>query len=564
VFKSLDALDAAARYAGTPIRSGSPRERFTHLFGVIREVETTARKAWQDELIAAGGTNRPLRLALEKAAKNDALYVTKLLSKDGTSDGQKATDPDRSHDKDPSVHSEGFEEQFENVNPIALAFRTSDRDREPAPRTLGPKLPKISDGVQRLLDEGGWDVDKVAHTKLLLIVSWFKSTYGEDANNTIRNLKDDELDLIADRMDSRGLGNSGGLSSAQKESFIATLAVKLDSEQFARIARAFDDDEQIASVLVRTPGAMAQSTFFVEYCKTKFTDARSAEVKRSAALAAAITVANLAPDDLAQFLTKHRGEGAFMTQVFTEACGYTQKPVYSYDFLGARTTRIVHRFDPTLLIRINQTALLIPTTDEASAFEVFKRTVTAIEWMSATSNDSADDKVIKHLLMVATDSVTRDLVGHIKENSPDRSFFISWMRRLLQNNESLRVEEAMATLTKESAGDYQYSGYLVGIIVRASNDITQASKESIDLASDIVSALLNAVPLGAQLIGETLKTAFATIQEASKTSTNLGDLLFAGIESTLRGPAHESHRRQLLDGFAAGIGSAVSTRNVGV
>ena len=131
VFKSLDALDAAARYAGTPIRSGSPRERFTHLLGVIREVETTARKAWQDELIAAGGTKRPLHPALAKAAKNDTLYVTKILIKDGAGfDGHKTndpqdsfSDPDRTHQTDiTSIHGDGFDDQFSNANPNALAL----------------------------------------------------------------------------------------------------------------------------------------------------------------------------------------------------------------------------------------------------------------------------------------------------------------------------------------------------------------------------------------------------------------------------------------------------------
>ena len=69
VFGALDVLDAASRNAGTPIRSGSPRERFTHLFGVIREVETTARKTWQEELIASRGADLSLSKALAVGAK---------------------------------------------------------------------------------------------------------------------------------------------------------------------------------------------------------------------------------------------------------------------------------------------------------------------------------------------------------------------------------------------------------------------------------------------------------------------------------------------------------------
>jgi hypothetical protein len=83
VFQGLDQLDCAARNAGTPIRSTSARERFTHLLGVIRGAEADARKAWQSELAAAGGMTPQLTKLVVAAGAADARTIDSLLAKDG-------------------------------------------------------------------------------------------------------------------------------------------------------------------------------------------------------------------------------------------------------------------------------------------------------------------------------------------------------------------------------------------------------------------------------------------------------------------------------------------------
>jgi hypothetical protein len=567
IFSSLDVLDAASRNAGTPIRSGSSRERFAHLFGVIREAETIARKSWQDELIASNGANLTLTRALAAGAKNDALHVTKLTRKDAnrpTPDGHThIDDPDRTSNNTPSDHNDRFDTPIisGNLNPNALALK---------PRTAFPKLFPVrpfgyslstADLVRGLLKDGGWGTDRITHGELIKLVALFNGATAADAEMAISELSDSELKLIADDMDSNGIGNYEGLSTNQKESFIAKLATQLDAKQFVRVAKAFDDDVEIASVLARTPNTGHLTTGFIAYCESKFIAAGSEEGKRSAALAVAVIAADLTPEQLAAFLTKYSSKELFLSQVFSEACGYTQTPVYSYDLFGTRTTRIIHRFEPSLLERINATALKIPTANEPARFEIFKRTIMALEWMKATSTDSADDKAIKKVLLVATASAQVDLASHIDANSPDRSFFTSWIRLLLQSNETNQVKESLLAVAKASPGNYEHPGYLIGIVVRAANDIDRNAQDSVNLAYDVVSALLNAVPVGGQIAGEILKTAASTIGEASKSSSNIGDLLFAGMESTLKGPAHKAQRKQLLDGFLAGIGSAVATRH---
>jgi hypothetical protein len=83
VMLSLTALDCAAMAAGTPIRSTSARERFVDLGTRLREVDEIARKAWQDELAAAGGYEPALRPILVKAGQSDARGLKTLVRKDG-------------------------------------------------------------------------------------------------------------------------------------------------------------------------------------------------------------------------------------------------------------------------------------------------------------------------------------------------------------------------------------------------------------------------------------------------------------------------------------------------
>ena len=83
VIEGLDSLDAAARLAGTPIRSTSARERFADMASWLRETEAVARNAWHDELAAAGGMTANLRSILVKAGTSDARAIGALVAKDG-------------------------------------------------------------------------------------------------------------------------------------------------------------------------------------------------------------------------------------------------------------------------------------------------------------------------------------------------------------------------------------------------------------------------------------------------------------------------------------------------
>jgi hypothetical protein len=503
-----------------------------------------------------------LRLALEKAAKNDALYVTKLLSKDGTSDGQKATDPDRM----PVTPSLEHDDPFDEAMPNALALTTGVPAKQVrSSKQFGYNLPPfgyelgLAAEVRNLLKDGGFGTDRLTYGELLKLVALFKGASAQSATATIMSLTDQELRLIADDMDSSGLGNYAGLSSSQKESFIAKLATQLDATQFVRIAKAFDDNEQVAAVLARTPETQHLYQGFIAYCEIKFNAAKSPESKASAALATAITVANLTPNDLADFIARSSSKELFITNVFAAASGYTKTNIDSYDFLANKTTREIHRFDPALLLRINQIALNIPLAGEVNRFEIFKRTISALERMNATSNSSADDQAAKQVLLSTTTLLRADLANHLNQHSDGQETYVSWIKQLLLAGEEARVVDLVAQARSTAAGEYRWAGYMLGIIVRATNKIDQERETEVSFASNLVSALLNAAPLAGQVGAELLKSVSFQMQEDASIQLRLIDRIDRGMRKALAGPQHIAERDRLNLGLIDAIGTSFQT-----
>ena len=571
VFGALDVLDAASRNAGTPIRSGSPRERFTHLFGVIREVETTVRKTWREELIASRGADLSLSKALAVGAKNDALYVTKLTRKDGETsrtpnandrEGRTA-DPDRTAPANSSDHDDrsavvGEDDPFENSTPYALAFK---------PRTGTPKLIPVksfgyslgtADLVRRLLKDGGWGTGRITHGELLKLVSLFAGTTPADANEAIRALSDTELKLIADDMDSSGLGNYAGLSSSQKESFIAKLATQLDSTQFIRIAKAFDDDVQIAEVLARTAGTQHLAAPFIAYCEAKFSAKGSEETKRSAALATAITIAHVNPNNLAQFLTDYPQPSTFVTGVFKAAARHitTTKRSNSHEITGLNEYKPLHHFDTKLLTKINQVASRMASTQEAACFEVFQRTIDTLKWANdhPPAQDSRDS--INRALLSTTGLMQADVAKHLAIHSAQHPTYVEWVKQLLKSGESNKVADLVGTVTGISQDKWWWAGYMVAIVNRASTIIESEDNAVIglvDLAADIASAILNGAKLAAQIAGETIKSIASFIRSNASEGMNLAALIEIGIAHELEGENGRTSREQYI--FGKGDGS---------
>jgi hypothetical protein len=552
VFASLDLLDAASRNAGTPIRSGSPRERFTHLFGVIREVETTARKAWQDELIASSGADLSLSRALAVGAKNDALYITKLTRKDSVSgpnandrEGRTA-DPDRTKPERPSDH----DESSETLNPNALAFKPrSGFPKQPTEKLFGPQIPTVAK-VRRILKDGGWGTDRVTREELLALVSLFTNTSDADANDAISALSEVELKQIADEMDSSGIGNYAGLTNSQKESFISKLATQLNPAQFARVAKAFDDDEQIAAVLARTPDTQRLALEFVAYCDFKFKHTDSEERRNSAALATAITIANMNPNNLATFFSEHPQPSAFITEVFKAAAGHTttSRKIYTYDINGSMETRSTDHFEPTLLLRLNQLANQMTSSQESACFAIFQGTVDALKWATKFAMDAASNERLLAVLQTTGTLPLPNISSFLQTHSGQHETFVEWIRLLLKFGQTPRIVSLVRATTETSRGDWRWPGYLLAIVDRASEKNGQERDDALSLASDLISAFLNAASLGFQILGESAKTLALYVRSNVKSGSDLAKFLETGIAKALEGKGFESERDRYIVG----------------
>jgi hypothetical protein len=564
VITSLDELDAASRNAGTPVRSSSPRERFTHLFGVIREVETTARRSWQDELRASSGANLSLTRALAVGAKNDTLYVTKLVSKRGhqrnaNDDESRSHDPTRTpNTNDSPDHRDVLDnfdifDPFDNVTANALAIKPKAALPKMVPvRPFGYSI-STADLVRGLLKDGGWGTDRITHGELLKLVALFNGATPADADKAVSELSDVELKLIADDMDSNGLGNYEGLSTSQKESFIAKLATQLDAKQFIRVAKAFNDDIQIASVLARTSRTSHLATAFIAYCESKFNAAGSEEAKNSAALATAITVANLSPNDLAKFLSAHPQPSTYVTEVFKAAAKHTTsiEKVDTYDITNSKADKTVHHFDTALLVKINHIASKMTAAQENSRFEVFQRTIDTLKWATdytITPNNSA---AIREAVLATTKMMESDLASHLSIHSAQQLTYVEWMRQLIKSGETKKLVELVTVATETSPGDWSWAGYLVAIISRACARIEHENDsliEVIELASDIAGALLNAAGLLTQIVGETAKSLALFIRSKATDGMDLASLIEIAIAQTLEGPAHKLSRIKYSEG----------------
>jgi hypothetical protein len=111
---------------------------------------------------------------------------------------------------------------------------------------------KVDDAVNEIKDlmkDGGWTEDDLTNGELKQISKIMGGLSKDEANQVMSKLSDKEINKITDEMDSSGLGNFSGLSKNEKKDFVGDLAGKLDATQFGRLAKAFDDPQEIADIV---------------------------------------------------------------------------------------------------------------------------------------------------------------------------------------------------------------------------------------------------------------------------------------------------------------------------
>jgi hypothetical protein len=118
------------------------------------------------------------------------------------------------------------------------------------------------------------------------------------------------------------------------------------------------------------------------------------------------------------------------------------------------------------------------------------------------------------------------------------------------------VEQLVTIATTSSPNDWGWAGYMVAIISRACSSIEDENDgllELVGLASDIASAILNAVDLAKQIVSETAKSLALFIRSKATDDMDLDSLIEIGIARRLEGPEHRASRKQYNDGKQDGI-----------
>jgi hypothetical protein len=119
--------------------------------------------------------------------------------------------------------------------------------------------------IKDLMKDGGWTEDDLTNGELKQIASITKGLSKDEVNQVMSKLSDAEINKITDEMDSSGLGNFSGLSKTEKQDFVGDLAGKLDATQFGRVAKAFDDPQEIADVVAAKGTTDAKIGFIDAY-----------------------------------------------------------------------------------------------------------------------------------------------------------------------------------------------------------------------------------------------------------------------------------------------------------
>ncbi len=487
MIEACDKADAAAHAAGTPIRTQSFRAHIDAVTTEIRLLESNIAEA------AAG----------ERAERQSTVSnVTKTLAQQSTDTLGTVTVGQTSAHLRIVGHLVGSTHSSDRYLPVDHLDDRDDLDRNgispflatdkhlaaPKTRVLSEstlyRTSCLADAVRKLLKDGRFGTDRLTHGELKQIVELFKSADSLWLGRCITDLSDSELKLIADDMDSSGFANYDGLSSTEKEAFIANLATKLDATQFARICVAFDDPIQIANVLALSKNCWTAKQGFLVYCLNAF-DTRNRKSNFSAAdielTAAAQVMVSLSTPQLGAVLSQRADSLKFLRGVFRLAHGQLLIP---------SNGRLDCTYDPKLLLAINQLALGLPARSP-ERFLVFQLTIESLVTMTAAQPIEALASL--ELLLKANELLgplpLNVLAAHKADSFLFTDFFV-----LLARSGQMAIGKSMVESLKGSISqnDAMMVGYVIALIENAEEAITSEREQRIKLAYGFAFALINA------------------------------------------------------------------------
>ncbi len=587
---ACDQADLASSRAGTPLRTQNVRSQIELLTNEVRIIASRIAEAVAGELAQRHGVAAGVGTALSARRPNEIDREFDPRDRSGRFDPRFRAERDNARGRG---RDQGFDQEWEflhrslrdprwyrvarstnqtgaivpNLLTQLASGSGSKSAKPPKPVILGPPNPLTVEQaltkVRELLKDGGWGEDRLMNGELKTLVKLFLSLGSATATAVIAKLTDSELKLIADDIDSSGLGNYDGLSSSEKEAFIVDLATKLDAKQFGRIAVAFDDPEQIARVLARTKDSWPAKQGFFAYCEEKFAKLQ-ARLRDNLegdtwSNSAAYLLASLSAGELVTAVSNPKASPEFLQSLFRSAAGFRTGSVTARGADGTSYTDTQYWFEPTLLLKLNELALQFPEAAAAMRFLVFQQTIEALAWAKGISSISSDDASLKTVLLAANNVLNPHPILYLRIHSAEQDTYEEWIVQLLKSGEAELVKALLAKAGLESeGGDFRSTGYVLGIVQRAANRVDRDNERKIELAVGLTGGLLNALPAAQQVVAALYLEILNDARKLTANGMNLGDVLMHSLKTALAGDANIQSRDQLQQGYA----DAIDSRNV--
>lgn len=570
---ACDQADLASSRAGTPLRTQNVRSQIELLTNEVRIIDSRIAEAVAGELAQRHGVAASVGTALSARRPNEIDREFDPRDRSGRFDSCFRAERDHARGRG---RDQGFDQEWEFLHrslrdprwyrvarstnqtgaivPYLLTQLASGSGsksaKPPKPVILGPPNPLTVEQaltkVRELLKDGGWGEDLLMNGELKTLVKLFLGLGSATATAVIAKLTDAELKLIADDIDSSGLGNYDGLSSSEKEAFIVDLASKLDAKQFARIAVAFDDPEQIARVLARTKNSWPAKQGFLEYATSllRVDGERTNPATDSLSLGIATVLASLEQAQLTIAINTIAPHPGLLELVFQIASRMTEKTYPE----GIESTVT---FYPALLLKINEIALQLPA-NSAERCAIFVSTTTTLKWMNNMSTSRVDAE-IKLVLTCATKLLGNNPVAFMGSFKHESSSYVEWLTELIEFHEAKPTIELLMNFQKGSKrpDDLWMLGYVTGVLLRAEHNVEQRLEQRIAFAVGVVGGLLNALPTGGQVLGAVALEIEEDIRKDMKSGMNEAAVIFKAVTKRL------GDQTDLLDKFGGGYLNAL-------
>jgi hypothetical protein len=528
---ACDAADFAASQAGTPIRTSSLRAQLAAVSAEILRLDEQIMSAVSGESAVAGSV-----ASRRTSLSSTIAEMRKLRAKREIDTGRLAR---RTHLAD--APTGGFASaarlwnqrlvdrvSFQRVtgsSTQSISVPTIPRDPVPTvPSRSAPTIPKspvtlqpavnsnpvvssipgpdrspASDAklaaIRKLLTDGRWGEDHVTRGELEDLVKIFDDLHSLEANWLIQALTDSELKLIADEMDSRGIGNYNGLSSRKKEAYISLLATKLDGVGFLRIIRAFDDRDQFARVLCATPGAVAAKLAFVAECERKvgdLTKQRAGGETEKWLRAIAQVLGGLEARPLGLYLRAHAENPLLLAGIFRASTGADLDISVSGSAASFSSNSEVS-FQPDALRQLALALAKLGPEYESERFVAFQTFTKTLSWAFASSQSVNGTRELRELVLASYPLLGTNPVEFIDKHKYELDTFRTWASLVLRSGNSRMLISILSSIKQSTRkSDVFFMGYIVGLIQRAESALVDDMRAKIDLALGIVGALLNA------------------------------------------------------------------------